>query len=166
MPRWLRNTLLTSGAVFLLLALLVVGMLWSLNRERRTTDRLAGQFFADMMPVLSSWDVDKFLTFVADEAEETFDGESYRQAFEVFRELGSLQHFEEPAFAGIVRVRSNPYGYIVDYRLDAEFSNSTADVKVRVVRENGQLKVWGLSIHTPDFFDLIDKRGRRRAVAP
>jgi hypothetical protein len=86
------------GSFFLVLVALLIGTgIWFGISSSKYTE-VAKPYLEKNMPIVASWDFEKFKPLLTPNALKEFENERGQKIYKVFSKLGKLQSFEEPNF--------------------------------------------------------------------
>ena len=86
------------GSFFLVLIALLIGIgVWFGVSSSKYTE-VAKPYLEKNMPIVASWDFEKFKPLLTPKALKEFENERGQKIYKVFSKLGKLEFFEEPSF--------------------------------------------------------------------
>lgn len=151
-----KKILIGCGAITGLGVVAVVGVLIFVTAKKRQYDRIALPYLEEVMPVLSSWSSEEFEPYWAPEVAAKNDPQKLRRLFKMFRQLGELESYDEPAFRNVTASTSVPYPAVVLYVVVAQYEAGQATLSLKLVPTEDSLKVWSLHINSDAFLPAAD----------
>lgn len=151
MPFILRRSLIF---ITLMLAGLVLYSLWFGIKADRY-DETAVPYLESAIPELTSWQFDRLRPLLSPAAQQVFENEKVRMAYQAFSQLGQLQSMNKPQFSAASHDSSAELGDIevIDYQVVLQFDSGPAAIKIKLVSDSRTYYIHHFSFQSEAFAD-------------
>lgn len=143
------------GSFFLVLLILIIAMFgWSFYSYMKY-DEMAIPFINENLPLIATWDYEKYSHLFTAEAREILETEKGRKILSKFSELGALKSYDDPVYlkseSGVFAGRG---AYeVFYYSIPATFEAGKANITLLLTTENDKILIYRLNIDSEVFLN-------------
>jgi len=143
------------GILVVVFIIFISGLLyWSASE----TDELTAEvtpFIETSMPLVTTWDVDKFKHLVSPEGLASFESEKGRRIIAYVSKVGSLKSFDKPIFVKSTSTASTSGKgrTIATFTVKARFENGDGVLTFTLVRTGSSYLILGINLSSDIFLE-------------
>lgn len=102
-------------------------------------------------PIIDNWSADELTKRESAQFHQATSDENLAKLFDEFKKLGPLKSYE--GSKGDAKMNATPTGLQITavYVISATFQNGKAQIKLSLIRENGQWQILGFRVDSPIF---------------